>query len=148
MIRNATGRTLNLSAEKMVGGASGASTFSNTSPKFDFETLHMKDAKPQNLKDEEGFYDSFNSCMSLQGIPVPSSAFQSVAAAITTINTIYSAVSTFGTSVTFAELIEAGAMSEYFAAAGALTASYYLGACIGCAINAGVSAADLPSFFG
>lgn len=148
LIRSAAGRAPAPSAERMVGAASSAPIFSNTSPKFDFEALHMKEASPQTLKGNDDFYGRFNACMSAQGLPVPSSLFQSATAAMATINTLYAAVKTFGTAVTISDLIVAGALGEYMAAAGALSASYYLGACIGCAINAGLNIDPAAYFFG
>jgi hypothetical protein len=72
------------------------------------------------------------------GLPVPTSLFSTAAAAIATIKAIEAAVATYGTEITIAELIGAGVLSDALAVAGALTASFYVGACIGCVIAAGI----------
>lgn len=89
---------------------------------------------------EEGFSSSFSDCMGNLGLPVPTSLFSSAAAAIATIKAIQAAVAAYGTEVTIAELIGAGVLSDALAVAGALTASFYVGACVGCVIAAGIDA--------
>lgn len=88
--------------------------------------------------DDTTFSERFKGCMSMQGLPVPSSLFDNIAAAAATINAIYSVVLTYGTSVTIAELVGAGVLSDALLVVGGLTAAYYLGACIGCGIHAGI----------
>jgi hypothetical protein len=140
-----TVRHSTLSIEKKDSVAGDLPLFSKTYPEFDFNVLSMKDATPKTTLSKDGFYSKFSVCMSAQGLPVPTGVFDSVSSSISVVTTLYSAVQTFGISVTIAELITAGALSEYLIAAGAFTASYYLGACIGCLISAGVDSALLPS---
>jgi hypothetical protein len=85
-----------------------------------------------------GFGKSFSDCMGDLGLPVPTSLFGTATAAIATIKAIQAAVAAYGTDVTIAELIGAGFLSDALAVAGALTASAYVGACIGCVITAGI----------
>ena len=85
-----------------------------------------------------GFSKSFSDCMGNLGLPVPTSLFSTAAAAIATIKAIQAAVAAYGTEVTIAELIGAGVLSDALVVAGALTASFYVGACIGCVIAAGI----------
>ena len=85
-----------------------------------------------------GFGKSFSDCMGNLGLPVPTSLFATAASAIATIKAIQAAVATYGTEVTIAELIGAGVLSDALAVAGALVASFYAGACIGCVIAAGI----------
>jgi len=84
------------------------------------------------------FYERFKSCMDLQGLPTPSSAFKTIGTAVGTINAMYSLVVTYGTRITIAELVGAGLLSDALLVVGGLSAAYYLGACIGCGIYAGI----------
>ena len=84
------------------------------------------------------FSESFKSCMDLQGLPTPSSIFGTVTTAVANINAIYSVVVKYGASVTIKELIAKGVLGEGLAIVGSMTAAYYLGACIGCGIYAGI----------
>lgn len=69
-------------------------------------------------------------------MPAPASLFASLAQARGTISTLVAAVQKFGPGVTVAELVGAGVLSDYFAVLGALKASAYAGACVGCMANA------------
>ena len=89
-----------------------------------------------NGKSGKGFFHYFKECMSTLGLPTPESLFTSVTTAITTIRTIQAAIDMFGKSVTIGELIGAGVLSEKLLAAAAVTASFYLGSCIGCLATA------------
>lgn len=80
----------------------------------------------------KGFGDYFEDCMDTMGLPAPTSLFGSVTTATATISAIVAAVEKFGTAVTIGELIGAGLLSEALLAAGAVTASFYAGACVGC----------------
>jgi hypothetical protein len=118
-----------------------ASRTSAPAPKPAEVPLRESKARPLMLRegDDSDFYDRFKGCLEAQGLPVPSSAFGTVQSALATLAALYNCVHTFGTSVTIAELIEAGTLGEVLIEASSLTAAYYLGACIGCAINAGVA---------
>lgn len=84
------------------------------------------------------FSESFKSCMSLLGLETPSSLFNSATSAVGTINAIYAVVLKYGKKVTIAELIGAGILEDAMIVAGGCTAAFYLGACIGCGIHAGI----------
>jgi hypothetical protein len=84
------------------------------------------------------FYSHFKDCMGASGLPAPDSLFGTITAATATIGAIQKAVTAYGTEVTIAELIGAGALADGLAVVGALTASFYVGACIGCLGAAGV----------
>jgi len=117
-------------ATEHVTEASGPGfTESLSSPGF-AETVHESS--------EKSFTKSFSDCMGNLGLPAPTSLFSTAAAAIATIKAIQAAIATYGTEVTIAELIGAGLLSDALAVAGALTASFYVGACIGCLIAAGI----------
>ncbi|NOZ70117.1 MAG: DUF4157 domain-containing protein [Deferribacteres bacterium] len=90
----------------------------------------------QHKRGGKGFFDYFKSCMDSLGLPTPSSLFSTITTATATISAINAAVTKFGTSVTIGELIGAGVLSEKLIAVGGLTASFYLGACIGCLATA------------
>jgi hypothetical protein len=94
-----------------------------------------------------GFYESFSSCMATSGMPVPSSLFGTAERAIGTLSAIYAAYSNYGSELTLGLLVEEGVLGDFALSGSAILASAYLGACIGCCIYAGVSAADLPSMF-
>jgi hypothetical protein len=84
------------------------------------------------------------------GLPAPQTLFGTLAAATATISTLAKAVSTYGTRVTLSEILGAtfvgegaagvaAGLGEVATVVGALTASFYLGACVGsliaCTIN-------------
>jgi hypothetical protein len=83
------------------------------------------------------FAKHFSDCMGDMGLPVPSSLFQSATSALATIATMEKAITASG-SLTIGELIEAGTLSSELAAAAALGASFYAGACAGCVGAAGI----------
>jgi len=87
-----------------------------------------------------GFYYYFKDCMDTMGLPAPNSLFSTATAAIATIAAIQKAVAAYGTEVTIGELIGAGVLADFLVSAAALTASYYVGVCVGCAATAGVLA--------
>jgi hypothetical protein len=84
------------------------------------------------------FSESFKSCMSLLGLQTPSSLFDSASSAVSTINAIYAVVLKYGKKITIAELIGAGILEDAMIVVGGCSAAFYLGACIGCGINAGI----------
>ena len=90
------------------------------------------------LEARSSFYKDFSYCMGLQNLPVPTTLFGNVQSAVASINAIYALGRALGTSVTFAELVGAGALSDKFLVLGTASAAYYLGACIGCGIYAGI----------
>lgn len=106
-------------------------------PKVDLSHSNKFESEPLNTKDAT-FSERFKGCMGLQGLPVPASLFATVTTAVATINTIYSVVLTYGASVTIADLVGAGVLSDALLIAGGITAAYYLGACIGCGIHTGI----------
>lgn len=132
-------------------------TYTNHSPGFSFATssfipqlkceecekktemLNMQEEKePFQLKSSDAiqfksWYDHFKECMDGVGLPSPTSLFTTATTAVATIAALEKAVATFGTEVTIGELIGAGVLSEFLIAAAAVTASFYVGACIGCA---------------
>lgn len=94
-------------------------------------------------QEDEGFGAEFTSCMETLGLPVPPSLFTSVTTVTAMITAINAAVAKFGASVTVAELIGAGLLSEKLLVVGSLTASFYVGALTGCLARAtGQSIAD------
>ena len=99
-----------------------------------------------------GFGQCFKKRMEDLGLPAPTTLFSSVAAATATIGALTKAVSMYGTEVTISELVGAtfvgtGAASiaaglgEVAVVAGALTASFYVGACVGSLIACTIDAA-------
>ncbi|MFC5681863.1 hypothetical protein ACYE2N_08690 [Flavobacterium sp. MAHUQ-51] len=101
---------------------------------------HTDSYRPNNsnVTISSSFSESFTSCMSILGLPVPSTLFDSADKAVSTINAIYSVVLKYGKKVTISELIGAGILEDALAVVGGCTAAFYLGACIGCGINAGI----------
>lgn len=91
------------------------------------------------------FSSSFASCMSANGLPVPSGAFETAERSIATVTAMYMAVKTYGTTVTIADLVGKAVLGDYLLVAGSLTASYYVGACIGCLMHAGINSIELPT---
>ncbi|MBI4790238.1 MAG: hypothetical protein HY782_24655 [Chloroflexi bacterium] len=91
-----------------------------------------------------GFWHRWHSCMSDMGLPAPESLFGTFTTAVATIAAIYKGVETYGTAVTIAELIGAGVLADALIVAGALSASFYAGACVGCLATAGI---DMSGIF-
>lgn len=116
---------------------------------FTFHASSPEGSKPEVLAEGWGsdFYTAFSQCMESKGLTVPQSLFATQEKALATINSLYSIVKTFGTSVTISELVLAGTLSEAFMVIGAVSAAYYVGVAIGCAINAGILASNLPFIF-
>ncbi|QCP49204.1 hypothetical protein FAZ95_08445 [Trinickia violacea] len=83
--------------------------------------------------------------MDALGLPVPTSLFSTQQQALMTIGEIVAAIKAFGSRVTIAELIGAGAVSEWLAAAGAFYASWYVGGAIGSLIVASRHSLVCPS---
>jgi hypothetical protein len=100
------------------------------------ERVIVKGKAKTNRIQCKGFGDYFQDCMKSMGLPAPTSLFSSYTTAVATIASITAAVSKFGTSVTIAELVGACILSEYLLAAGAVGASFYAGACVGCLSSA------------
>lgn len=90
----------------------------------------------QRQKNEQGFGTYFKDCMESMGLPAPSSIFGTLSLAIANITAIHAAVITFGVAVTIGELIGAGVLSEKLLALTAFTASFYVGAAVGCLATA------------
>ena len=91
-----------------------------------------------------GFWHRWHSCMSDMGLPAPESLFGTFTTAVATIAAIYKGIETYGTAVTIAELIGAGVLADALIVAGALSASFYAGACVGCLATAGI---DMSGIF-
>ncbi|MFM0209894.1 hypothetical protein PQQ96_21045 [Paraburkholderia sediminicola] len=77
------------------------------------------------------FGKAFTANMSALGLPAPSSLFGSIQAAASNIATMLSALKTLGPGATVAELIDATTALEVLSVVGALSASFYVGACVG-----------------
>ncbi|WP_343730450.1 hypothetical protein [Duganella sp.] len=77
------------------------------------------------------FADYFKENMDALGLPTPSTIFSSIGSAVSNAAAISNAIKTFGPNVTIQDLIGAGTVSEELSVAGALSASYYVGAVIG-----------------
>jgi len=96
------------------------------------------------------FGDCFGRNMNALGLPAPSSIFGTIGVATATIREIAKTVATYGTKVTIGEIIGAGVvegavaagLGEVLGAIGGLTASFYLGACIGSFFNCGLDWLD------
>ena len=82
------------------------------------------------------FGKAFTENMSALGLPAPSSLFGSVQAAASNIATMLGALKTLGPGATVAELIGATRALAALSVVGALSASFYVGACIGSLIVA------------
>ncbi len=103
----------------------------------------QSDASPDPMAtdqtvDTRTFYQRFEQCMKTMGMPAPDSLFETAEKAIATIGAIQAAVSQFGTAVTIGELIGAGTLSEVLVGAAGVTASAYVGVCVGCLATAGI----------
>lgn len=116
----------------------------------------------------KGFYDDFNDNMAELGLPAPRTLFGSLATATATISAMVRLVQVYGTKVTVAEMVGtlpgaavgagggavgvATAASEALLVIGALSGSFYVGACIGSlavatgkALSGGTSIGDCVS---
>ncbi|CAH2907494.1 MAG: hypothetical protein PPHEMADM_0011 [uncultured Paraburkholderia sp.] len=82
------------------------------------------------------FRKAFQQNMTALGLPVPSSLFGSIQAAASNVATMLSALKTLGPGATVGELIGATTALEALSVVGALSASFYVGACIGSLIVA------------
>lgn len=82
------------------------------------------------------FYGRFKQNMATMGLDAPETLFATAEKSIATITALATAVNTLGSSVTVAEVAVAGSGMETMIAIGAVSASFYLGACIGCFIMA------------
>ena len=82
------------------------------------------------------FGKAFTENMSALGLPAPSSLFGSAQAAASNIATMLGALKTLGPGATVAELIGATRALAALSVVGALSASFYVGACIGSLIVA------------
>ena len=120
------------------------------------------------MSKSKGFYGYFNENMEALHLPAPYGLFGTLTTATATIGAMVKLVEKFGTRVTVAELIKtlpgavAGAgggavgiatgASECLLVAGAVSAAYYVGACIGSlavatgkTLSGGISIADCLS---
>lgn len=77
------------------------------------------------------FYRYFKENMAELGLPAPENLFGSVQTAVATITVLLTNIDKFGKTVTVGELIGAGTRLERLAIVAALSASFYVGACIG-----------------
>ncbi len=77
------------------------------------------------------FSKHFNANMKALGLPVPTTLFDSAAAAISNVGLMLDALNTLGKGATVAELVKATTGLEKLKVAGALVASFYVGAVIG-----------------
>ena len=83
------------------------------------------------MASKKSFYEYFRESMRSVGLDAPQSLFGGQEKAVATITAISGAIAKFGTKVTIAELIGAGILTEKLMVVGALSACFYLGACIG-----------------
>ncbi|SDR51308.1 hypothetical protein [Paraburkholderia tuberum] len=82
------------------------------------------------------FRSAFAANMNALGLPSPSSLFGTLETATSNITAMLHALKTLGPSATVAELIGATTTLEALSVAGALSAAFYVGACIGSLIVA------------
>lgn len=98
---------------------------------------------------ESDFYKAFKSNMDAMGLPAPASLFGSLSVAIASTGAMAGCIAKLGTSATLSEvlltlpLVSGGAaaaagVAELAAALGALSAAFYLGACIGSLVAAAI----------
>ncbi|MFM0643337.1 hypothetical protein PQR14_03330 [Paraburkholderia bryophila] len=83
--------------------------------------------------------------MNALGLPAPSSLFGTIQAATSNVATMLAALKTPGPGATIAELIGATTALELLSVVGALSASFYAGACIGSLIVASNTAMKCTS---
>jgi hypothetical protein len=91
------------------------------------------------------FGKAFTQNMSALGLPAPNSLFGSIQAAASNVATMLGALKTLGPSATVAELIGATTALEALSVIGALSASFYVGACIGSLVVAANAAMTCTS---
>lgn len=91
------------------------------------------------------FGKAFTENMSALGLPAPNSLFGSIQAAASNIATMLGALKTLGPGATVAELIGATTVLEVLSVVGALSASFYVGACIGSLVVAANTAIKCTS---
>lgn len=77
------------------------------------------------------FGKAFTANMCALGLPAPSRLFGSIQAAASNIATMLGVLKTLGPGATVAELMGATTAREALSVVGALSASFYVGACIG-----------------
>ncbi|MGY0614409.1 hypothetical protein [Vibrio sp. FJH11] len=77
------------------------------------------------------FFKNFNANMKALGLPVPTTLFDSATAAISNAGIMIEVLKTLGREATVAELIKATTGLEKLKVAGALLASFYVGAVVG-----------------
>jgi hypothetical protein len=80
---------------------------------------------------ESTFYRDFKENMESLGLPAPETLFATVTVSTSTIAAIVGSVEKFGVSVTIAEIVGAGILSEKLLVVASVTAAFYAGACIG-----------------
>lgn len=83
-----------------------------------------------------GFYPAFKQNMEAIGLTVPTGLFATQQQAASTIGQLLGLVKTFGMKVTIRELIGAGSLTDFLAAAAGYSAAYYTGGAIGSLIVA------------
>ncbi|MFM0367531.1 hypothetical protein [Paraburkholderia sediminicola] len=91
------------------------------------------------------FGKAFTQNMSALGLPAPSSLFGTIQAAASNVATMLGALKTLGPGATVAELIGATTALEALSVVGALSASFYVGACIGSLVVAANTAMKCTS---
>ena len=99
------------------------------------------------------FAKHFNANMKALGLPVPTTLFDSAAAAISNAGVMIEALKTLGRGASVAELIKATTGLEKLKVAGALLASFYVGAVVGSiavastkTLSCGLSLSDFFTF--
>lgn len=91
------------------------------------------------------FGKAFSANMGALGLPAPGSLFGSIQAAASNIATMLGVLKTLGPGATVAELMGATTALEALSVVGALSASFYVGACIGSLVVAANSAMKCSS---
>lgn len=96
------------------------------------------------------FYQYFKENMDGLGLPAPESLFGTLQTTVATVTVLLTNIDKFGKTVTVRELIGAGTRLEKLATVAALSAAFYVGACIGSlavatgrTLSGGVSIADV-----
>ncbi|HDY7662519.1 TPA: hypothetical protein RQJ99_004536 [Vibrio vulnificus] len=99
------------------------------------------------------FSKHFNANMKALGLPVPSTLFDSATAAVSNATVMIAAIKSLGRGATVTELIKATTGLEKLKVAGALLASFYVGAVVGSiavastkTLGCGLSLIDFFSF--
>lgn len=91
------------------------------------------------------FGNVFEENMNALGLPAPSSLFGTIQAAASNVATMLGALKTLGSGATIGELIGATTALELLSVVGSLSASFYVGACIGSLIVASNTAMKCTS---